>query len=213
MKRICLPIMLTTLTLSLYSTAPAQPPRGKQTPQPGSPAQSTPMAGKRGGRGGAAMLPNGGPGHAAGGAQTNLLFMALDTNQDGQLSGAELSRAASVLRALDTNQDGQLSASECAKAAGGHGHGGGSAPNPQEQATENVEVLMAFDKNHDQMLTAEELPASLQSLMERADYDRDGKITKLELTKLAQQTATPATSPAGFPPRRGDPQPAIPSKK
>ena len=190
MKRICLPIMLTTLTLSLYSTAPAQPPRGKQTPQPGSPAQSTPMAGKRGGRGGAAMLPNGGPGHAAGGAQTNLLFMALDTNQDGQLS-----------------------ASECAKAAGGHGHGGGSAPNPQEQATENVEVLMAFDKNHDQMLTAEELPASLQSLMERADYDRDGKITKLELTKLAQQTATPATSPAGFPPRRGDPQPAIPSKK
>ena len=192
MKRICLPIMLTTLTLSLYSTAPAQPPRGKQTPQPGSPAQSTPMAGKRGGRGGDAMLPNGGPGHAAGGAQTNLLFMALDTNQDGQLSGAELSRAASVLRALDTNQDGQLSASECAKAAGGHGHGGGSAPNPQEQATENVEVLMAFDKNH---------------------YDRDGKITKLELTKLAQQTATPATSPAGFPPRRGDPQPAIPSKK
>jgi hypothetical protein len=74
------------------------------------------QAGAQSGPGGA----RGGHGH--GGGNTNPLFAALDQNQDGQLSLAELRAAAAVMKTLDKNGDGLLSLAECAQAGGG-GHG------------------------------------------------------------------------------------------
>lgn len=129
-------------------------------------------------------------GHGHGGGQRPTpLFTALDTNKDGKLSRAELSAAADVIKSLDKDQDGMLSLAECAP-TGGHGHGhGGARPTPEEEAQDNVETLMAFDKNGDQRLTAEELPERLSDLIQKADSNGDGQLTKQELTTMAQKKA------------------------
>src|SRR5439155_14643721 len=49
--------------------------------------------------------PPGGPG---GGRPMNPLIRALDTDGDGEISAAEIEKAATALKALDRNNDGKL---------------------------------------------------------------------------------------------------------
>jgi len=94
-----------TLMLSYYGSSDAYAQRARPSAQADVEGQTdSPPAVGRGGRGGAAMGQAGaqsGPGgarggHGHGGGNTNPLFAALDQNQDGQLSPAELRAAAAV---------------------------------------------------------------------------------------------------------------------
>jgi hypothetical protein len=58
----------------------------------------------------------GGPGGRGGGMMRMLpLMTALDTDQDGELSAAEIEKAVAALKTLDKNKDGKLSATSCAR--------------------------------------------------------------------------------------------------
>jgi Ca2+-binding EF-hand superfamily protein len=181
----------------------AQRARPSAQPEIEGPTASPPAIG-RGGRGGAAMGQPGaqsGPGgarggHGHGGGNMNPLFAAIDQNQDGQLSLAELRAAAAVVKTLDKNGDGLLSLAECAPAGGGgHGHGGGAAA-PQADAANTVKTLMEFDKNGDGALTKDELPERMQSVIARADSDGNGVATRDELMAMTLNEAAPAPSNA-----------------
>ena len=105
------------LCLALISSSlVAQPPGrfGKGAPGPvvpgADPTQPQSPSAKQGMKGKAAM--KGGRFGGANTATTNPLFAALDSNQDGLLSAAELANAAQSLAKLDANQDGNLTAQE-----------------------------------------------------------------------------------------------------
>ena len=159
------------------------------------------QAGAQSGPGGA----RGGHGH--GGGNTNPLFAALDQNQDGQLSPAELRAAAAVMKTLDKDGDGQLSLTECAPAGGGgHGHGGGNghggghggnAADPQADAAATVKTLMEFDLNGDGALTKDELPERMRNVIARADSDGNGEATQDELMAMTLKEASPSPASAG----------------
>jgi Ca2+-binding EF-hand superfamily protein len=135
-------------------------------------------------------------GHGHGGGNTNPLFAAIDQNQDGQLSPAELKAAAAVMKTLDKDGDGLLSLAECAPVGGGgHGHGGGVA-DPQAEAAATVKTLMEFDKNGDAALTKDELPERMQSVIARADSNGNGVATRDELMAMTQKEAAPAPANA-----------------
>jgi Ca2+-binding EF-hand superfamily protein len=139
--------------------------------------------------------PGGGGGHGHGGGNTNPLFAAIDQNQDGQLSLAELRAAAAVMKTLDKDGDGLLSLAECAPVGGG-GHGGGAA-DPQAEAAATVKTLMKFDLNGDGALTKDELPERMQSLFAGADSDGNGVATRDELMAMTLKEAAPAPASSG----------------
>lgn len=101
------------------------------------------------------------------------LFRALDEDRNGVLSAAELSKAPAALKSFDADDDGFVSAAEF--------RSGGLS----REARETVETLSAFDKNGDGRITAAELPERMQGLMARGDRDKDGALSREEVTKLA----------------------------
>ena len=86
------------------------------------------------------------------------------------------------LRTLDKNKDGKLTRDELLPAPREGGPGG---PSPAELVTR----MMALDKNGDTKLSKDELPERMQSLLDRADPNKDGFVDKDELTRLAEQQA------------------------
>ena len=125
----------------------------------------------------------------------NPVLAALDADQDGTVSAAELSKATAALKSLDKDNDGKLSPEEMRPRfgrgpggpAGPGGPGGPGGRDPEEM----VKNLLEFDKNNDGVLTKDELPERMQGLMARADADNDGKLTKEELTKSASNMRGP----------------------
>lgn len=219
-------VLTVALMFSSYGSNDALAQRGRPSAQPDTEeqAESPPVIG-RGDRGRAAMVAAGaqsgpgsaGRGHSHGGGATNPLFTAIDQNQDGQLSLAELRAAAAVMKTLDKDGDGLLSRAECAPAGDrGHGHGRG-AVDPQADAAATVKTLMEFDQNGDGALTKDELPERMQSVISRADSDGDEVATQAELTAMALSEAPPATPRVGgrgmgrF--RQASPMPLVPSEE
>lgn len=128
---------------------------------------------------------------------------ALDANHDGVVAAAEIRSSASALKALDHNGDGQLTPDEVTPDFGrggrrGHGsdgeQGGGAAPD------DLADTLMTFDRNGDGRLVRAELPERFQGLLDRADADKDGALTKEEL----KQSANTAAAAEGGGRRGGD---------
>jgi Ca2+-binding EF-hand superfamily protein len=72
---------------------------------------------------------------------------------------------------LDRDGDGKVSAAELRPQGGGR------------RDEEVVGRMMSFDKNGDGKLSAEELPDRMQDLMARADSNKDGFLTREELTQ------------------------------
>ena len=67
-----------------------------------------------------------------------------------------------------------------------------------------VARMMAFDKNGDGKLTKSEVADErLHRLFDRADADKDGTVTKAELTALAAKDAASFGGPGGFGPPGG----------
>jgi Ca2+-binding EF-hand superfamily protein len=115
------------------------------------------------------------------------VVLALDMNHDGALSAEEISASPESLVALDANHDGILSAEECLPKEPAAG------ATPDEQ----VQRLMAFDKNGDGELTKEELPARMQRLLDRADTDHNGRLTATEIRAMAASQGVPTGRPTG----------------
>jgi hypothetical protein len=75
-------------------------------------------------------------------------------------------------------------------------------------ADDMVERIMAFDKNKDGKVTADELPERMQDLIAKGDTNKDGALDREEIKKLAAELAREesarATGPGGaFPPGPG----------
>lgn len=127
--------------------------------------------GERGGRG------------EGGFVRMNPVVAALDTNGDGIIDETELANAVASLKKLDKNGDGKLTQDELRPAGmGGRGPGGPGGANPEELVTR----LMQFDKNGDGKLAKDELPERMQGLLDRADTDKDGFLSKDEIRKSAE---------------------------
>src|SRR5438552_17041419 len=69
--------------------------------------------------------PPAGQGPPGGGRPMNPLVRALDTDGDGEISAAELEKAAISLKTLDRNGDGKLTEDELRPTPQGGGPGGG----------------------------------------------------------------------------------------
>jgi EF hand len=86
--------------------------------------------------------------------------------------------------------------------------GGQDAPPRQSEGDDLVPRMMAFDKDGDGKLTkAEVTDARLLRLFDRADANKDGTVTKEELTALAakEEVANRGGGPGGFGPPGGGP--------
>jgi Ca2+-binding EF-hand superfamily protein len=128
------------------------------------------------------------------------ILNAVDVNQDGTLSAAEIAGAAAQLRKLDKNGDGKLTRDEAGlqmnfgrgRGEGGgrgrgEGEGGGDEPpSPAPTAEELTATLMMFDANHNGQLEKSEVPERMQGLFERGDTNHDGILTRDEIAKLAE---------------------------
>lgn len=113
------------------------------------------------------------------------VFAALDSNQDGALSGDEITNARAALLKLDRNNDGQLTEEEVRPAFRGPGGPGGreGRPNPDEFA---ARIMSEFDRNNDGKLSREEMPERMREMFERADGDHDGFVSAAELKQMMQ---------------------------
>ena len=142
----------------------------------------------------------------------NPVTAALDADEDGEISAAEIENAATALKALDEDKNGKLSGEELRPnfrriggrtdgpgGPGGLGRGFGRRATPEE----TVARWMEFDKNKDGKLDKEELPERIQGVLARADADKDGFATKEELAKIAEQESGPEGPGPGGPGRFG----------
>ena len=144
-------------------------------------------------------------------------MMALDADQDGTISANEIDMAVVALKKLDKNKDGKLTMDELMPSFEG-GFGGPGGPggafgggNPQEMVTR----LMEGDKDNDGYLSESELPERMRPMMSRADTDGDKKLSREELTAVAQRQAGASRGEGagrgegpgrGAAPREGDPE-------
>ncbi|MEI6654531.1 MAG: hypothetical protein WCP45_07165 [Verrucomicrobiota bacterium] len=122
----------------------------------------------------------------------NPLFAALDTNGDGVIDDKELASASESLKKLDKNHDGKLTPDEVQPAPRGERRAGAQ---PNTAADAMVARLMQFDKNGDGKLAKDELPERMQALFEKGDLDKDGFLSKEELTKLAASQVAASPTP------------------
>jgi Ca2+-binding EF-hand superfamily protein len=120
------------------------------------------------------------------------ILNAVDADQDGTLSAAEIAAAPGRLRQLDKNGDGKLTRDEAGLQMGGgrgRGEGGGGGdepPAPAPSAEELTATLMMFDANHNGKLEKSEVPERMQGMFERGDTNHDGILTRDEIAKLAE---------------------------
>ncbi len=152
-----------------------------------------------GGRGGGAFGGRGGEGPGRMMARLPIM-MVLDADQDGTISAEEIDMAVVALKKLDKNKDGKLTMDELMPSfegmgpggpggfggggfGGGPGGGGFNGGNPQEMVTR----LMEGDKDNDGYLSESELPERMRAVMSRADTDGDKKLSREELTVVAQR--------------------------
>jgi Ca2+-binding EF-hand superfamily protein len=143
-------------------------------------AQTGPAGGPRGG----------GRGGPHGPSRGNPVVRALDTDQNREISAAELANASAALLTLDTDKDGALSAAEL--------HPVPPAPpadapaRPERPARPAFDasrphpvdpVMLALDANSDGALSAAEIASAAKSLA-ALDVNHDGKLTLDELHPL-----------------------------
>ncbi|MFN7919534.1 MAG: hypothetical protein U0Q16_05520 [Bryobacteraceae bacterium] len=123
------------------------------------------------------------------------VLAAIDADHDGVITAEERAAAPRVLKGLDKNGDGVLSGEELRpQFRGGPGERGGEQ---RANSADMVNNLMAFDRNGDGVLEKEEVPERMQGLFARGDTNKDGKLTRDELTKLASAQSSPGEGRRG----------------
>lgn len=147
------------------------------------------------GEGGREGQGRGEGGQRGGGAMMARLpiIMALDANQDGEISAEEIDLAVVALKKLDKNKDGKLTMDELAPNFGGMpggmgpgGFGGGGFGIPGGNPEEMVNRMMENDKDNDGYLAESELPERMRPILERADANSDKKISREEIMAMMQ---------------------------
>ena len=140
------------------------------------------------------------------------LMKALDADQDGTISAAEIQNASKALAALDKNNDGSLSPeelrpdlSQMAAAPGRPGApgqpGAGGAPS-REMVTRMFEMR---DMDKDGKLSGDEIPERMRQNLERIDKNSDGAIDKSELEQaMARMAEQGGRQPGGRRPEGRD---------
>lgn len=140
------------------------------------------------------------------------LMKALDADQDGTISAAEIQNASKALAALDKNNDGSLSPeelrpdlSQMAAAPGRPGApgqpGAGGAPSA-EMITRMFEMR---DADKDGKLSGDEIPERMRQNLERIDKNSDGAIDKSELEQaMARMAEQGGRQPGGRRPEGRD---------
>ncbi|MGV2337977.1 MAG UNVERIFIED_CONTAM: hypothetical protein LVR18_29150 [Planctomycetaceae bacterium] len=128
------------------------------------------------------------------------LMKALDADQDGTISAAEIQNASKALAALDKNNDGSLSGEELrpdmSALAGGDGRpgqpgapgrpgAGGGAPS-REMMSRMFEMR---DADKDGKLSGDEIPERMRQNIERMDKNSDGALDKSELEQAMARMA------------------------
>lgn len=143
------------------------------------------------------------PEFGRGGGRMRVLpvIAAIDENGDGIISAAEMEKAGVALKKLDKNKDGQLTEDELRPEFGG-GPGGRDHEEHEEEprgtSTESVVTrLLALDKNGDGKLDGSELAGRFQSILAKADTNKDGFATKAELEAMAAADAKAAATTGG----------------
>lgn len=142
------------------------------------------------GRGGPQGRPRGGFG---GGRPPMPIIDALDTNRDHVISADEINAASAALLTLDRNRDGKLTENEYGPDGGGRGGPGGPGGPPQRGR-----APAGRDDGPP--------PPDPERMVDHAlefDADEDGKLSREELSKFAEDFAAHRPGPGG-PPRDGD---------
>ena len=116
------------------------------------------------------------------------VFGALDTDDDGGISAAEIDAAAESLASLDDDGDGALAGDELRPRREPIG---GPARTPPEATA----AFMTFDADEDGELDSAELPSQFLSLLVRADADGDGAASETEVLALLTAEAEPPPEP------------------
>jgi len=170
------------------------PPQGR-----GGPGGQRGERGERGGPGGQRGGQRGGPG-----AMEIPIIKALDADNDGKISTAEMANAATALATLDANNDGMLDRTEMMPARPerggrrGGGPGGPGGPGGQRGGGEDgangangangfVDRMMENDTDGDGKVSSDEAPERMQGFFDRLDGDKDGYLTKEEMIEASKQ--------------------------
>ena len=146
--------------------------------------------GQRGGPGG----QRGGPGGQRGGpgAMDVPIIKALDADKDGKISSQEMANAATALATLDKNGDGVLEMDEMMPPRPERGERGGrrgqGGPRGGEGGSNGfVDRMMQNDTDGDGKVSADEAPERMQGFFDRLDSDKDGFLTKEEITEASNR--------------------------
>ena len=126
-----------------------------------------------------------------GGNVDDEILQLFDTNEDQTVSFDEIDQGAQRIRRMDANGDMQVSVVELAAASGVDG------------GAELANQLMAFDKNKDGKLSADEVPHRMRLIVQSADKDKDGLTDKMELAAMSAEVEA-AAPPAGGRRRQDD---------
>ena len=221
------------LSVCLFAAATAavvcaQPPEG--APREGAPREGGRGFGGGPGFGGPGFGPGGGPGMMM---RAMPIMAALDADKDGVISSEEIDNAVAALKSVDKNNDGKITEEEMRpsfpgrdggpgsgrpgarpgegrgrEAAEGRGEGRGReggegrGGNPEEMLSR----VMQMDKNGDGKLAMDEVGERLQSMITRADADKDGFATREELIAMmaANRSEARGGEPRGADARSGE---------
>ncbi len=141
-------------------------------------------------------------GRLAGGGSfdRNSIFNRMDANGDGKLTKDELPEfARERLEEADKDGDGVITKDEFAQSApsgrgGGRAGFGGGFGGPGRRGgfggpggADFAARIMSNDKNGDGKVTKDELPESMQRILDRADTNNDGAIDKEEAQGMAER--------------------------
>jgi hypothetical protein len=142
------------------------------------------------------------------------LMQALDADQDGALSPAEIENAAKALAKLDKNGDGTLSNDELRPAGlpsvGGRPAGDAGSPEtprrpgqPGGNGQASGEMLSRLfetrDADKDGKLSGDEIPERMRQNLERVDANKDGSVDRTEMQQAMSRMQQAGGRPGGRP--------------